>query len=66
MKLVNLIKLAEIKKELEIVIQDEKENEAYDSNIEMYLNCAYNDLEVLIRKEVIGYENRWFIRFRKH
>nr|DAQ53470.1 MAG TPA: hypothetical protein [Caudoviricetes sp.] len=58
MKLRNLIKLAEIKKELEMVIQDEKENEAYDSNNELYLECASNDLETLIRKGVVEYENK--------
>ena len=58
MNIKNLIRLAEIKRELEIVIQDYKENVTYDSNIEMYLDCAYNDLEVSIRKGVVEYENK--------
>ena len=57
MKLRSLIKLVEIKKELEMVILQEKENDTYDCNIEMYLECAYNDLEVLVRKEVLEDEN---------
>lgn len=64
MKLVNLIKLAELKKELEIIISDEKSNGTYDSTVEMYMDCAHNDLLTLVENGVEEYENKWFIRFR--
>ena len=56
MKLVNLIKLAELKRELEIIISDENLNGTHDSTVEMYLNCAHNDLLWLVENGVEEYE----------
>lgn len=58
MKLKNLIRLAELKRELEIIISDENLNGTHDSTVEMYLDCAHNDLLSLVVIGAEEYENK--------